>query len=159
MSAFGGKADIEISGGAMSAYDPKRKWQMEAVTDPIEMHLVIGLCSQYQQRREPRGFDRTNPFKSGILKPAADFIERKGIALVRVHQHIDGENQGWDRRLRINQNPTSHRRAIGDVRAKSVKRVAPAVGEGAQVAAGAASPSWPAAKFMAVGSLVRTSAA
>jgi hypothetical protein len=45
-------------------------------------------------------------FKSGVLQPLANFIKREGVALVRVHQHIDGEDQGWDRHpaLCINQN-------------------------------------------------------
>src|SRR5262252_6977546 len=65
------------------------------------MRLMVRLCRQYEQRRESWRLDCANPLKSGILQPDANFVEREGVALVGVHQHVDGEDQGRNGRLAL----------------------------------------------------------
>jgi thioredoxin reductase (NADPH) len=66
-------------------------------------------------------------------EPNTDWLAGSGIALDAKGFVLTGEDAGHDRHVL----ETSQRGvfAIGDVRAKSVKRVAAAVGEGAQVVA------------------------
>jgi hypothetical protein len=58
--------------------------------------LTDWLCRQNQQWCKAGCFDGADLLKSGILKPATNFFEGEGVALIRIHQHVDGENQGRD---------------------------------------------------------------
>ena len=87
--------------------------------------------------RDGTGEEKTEPMRHLFLfigaEPNTDWLAGSGVALDPKGFVLTGKDAGLDR----HELETSRRGvfAIGDVRAKSVKRVAAAVGEGAQVVA------------------------
>ena len=88
-------------------------------------------------RSAPRGEEVRRPINHLFLfigaEPNTDWLNGSGVSLDANGFVLTGEDAGGDRHIL----ETTQRGvfAIGDVRAKSVKRVAAAVGEGAQVVA------------------------
>jgi thioredoxin reductase (NADPH) len=87
--------------------------------------------------RQATGEEKTEPMRHLFLfigaEPNTDWLAGSGIALDPKGFVLTGMEAGLDRHLLETSRPGVF--AIGDVRANSVKRVAAAVGEGAQVVA------------------------
>ena len=52
------------------------------------------LGGEKEQWRQPRRIDGPNVREAGIPQPATDFLQREGVAVVGVHQHVRREDQG-----------------------------------------------------------------
>ena len=87
--------------------------------------------------RQATGEEKSEPMRHLFLfigaEPNTDWLAGSGIALDPKGFVLTGAEAGLDRHLLETSRPGVF--AIGDVRASSVKRVAAAVGEGAQVVA------------------------
>src|SRR5258708_39596126 len=59
--------------------------------------LTVRLRCQDQQRRQPRSLHSADVTETGLAQPTADLSQREGVALVRVQQHVDREDQSRQR--------------------------------------------------------------
>jgi len=47
-----------------------------------------------QQRRESRRIHATHLAEAGVAPPRADLVQQERVAVLRIDQHVDGEEQG-----------------------------------------------------------------
>ena len=82
--------------------------------------LVAWLGRQNNFPRESGRIDGADLIEMSVVKPSADLFQGEGIATFRVHQHIDCEQQCWQRTsaVRINED---FRDCDGSSRRKSVE--------------------------------------
>src|SRR5262249_43768731 len=66
--------------------------------DPCGEGSVARLRRQDEPGREPESVHGTHSREASVEQPAGDLFEGEGVALVRVHQHVDGKNQRRQRR-------------------------------------------------------------
>jgi thioredoxin reductase (NADPH) len=96
-----------------------------------------GILEAVRWRSRADGREGLKPLRHLFLfigaDPNTDWLAASGVALDAKGFVLTGEDTGADRHLLETSRPGVF--AIGDVRAKSIKRVAAAVGEGAQVVA------------------------